>query len=139
MSSGFFLSSSSAYDAADSVYRAGYDYQYSQYGLGTWCTGLNDENQWIMITSVRPVKWVKVGTIGNLKDDYWISSYYLMYSVDGSVWINYNNKQVFNGNSDRNTIVEHDLNPFIATSIRIHPIQYSTLMCARVEAYCYEV
>ena len=106
VSSGFFLSSSSIFDPTCSIYKAGYDIQNSYYGCSAWCAGVIDENQWIMITSVRPVKWVKVATMGDKRNDNWVTSYYLMYSVNGTDWIEYNNKEVFNANSDRNTLVD---------------------------------
>ena len=92
-----------------------------------------------MVTSVKAVQWTKIGIKGIFKNDNWISSFYVMYSEDGSSWTYYNNKQIFNGNSDRDTLIEYDLNGFIGVSIRLHPITWNNIICARLEAYCYEV
>ena len=66
--------------------------KYSDNWCGAWCVGIINEYQWIMITNVRPVKWVKVGTRGDSKNYNWILRYYLMYSFDGSSWMEYKNK-----------------------------------------------
>ena len=64
-----------------------------------------------------------------------IRSYYIMYSVDGSSWLDYKNKQVFIANYDSSTKVEYDLDEFIAVSVRFHPLTWNDHICTRIEAY----
>ena len=139
VSSGFKITSSSVWDNSAGVLKSGQDLQAGPYGTGAWCAPINDQNQWIMITSARPVMWKKVSTMGDKKYDQWITSYYITYSFDGLNWVNYKNKQIFTANSDRNTIVEYNLDGFVATIIRIHPVSWFQIICARIEAYCSEV
>ena len=62
-----------------------------------------------------------------------------MYSEDGSSWNYYKNMKIFNASNDQNTLVESELEGFIGVSLRIHPVTWSNTICARLEAYCYEV
>ena len=140
LSSGFKVTVSSIWNSASNAFRIHLDTQESQYvPFGGWCAGFMDINQWIMITSARPVLWKKVAMLGESKNDNWIRSFYIMYSEDGSSWNYYKNKQIFNGNRNRNTLVECELEGFIGISIRIHPLTWNNAICARLEAYCYEV
>ena len=105
ISSGFKVTVSSMYSSACNFFRIGLDNQDSIEGCGSWCAGVSDKNQWILITSVKSVLWKKIGTKGDSKNDNWITSFYVMYSEDGSDWNYYKNMLVFNANSDRNTLV----------------------------------
>ena len=141
VSSGFKVTVSSINDNGCGAYRAGYDIQISGSGLGSgnWCSGIKDQNQWIMITSVRKVVWKRIGTMGDSTFNQRVKSYYLMYSEDGSSWLYYKNAQVFIGNNDNSTKVEYDIEPFEAISLRFHPLTWTTMICMRIEAYCNEI
>lgn len=140
-SSGFKISSSSAYDNGCGVLRAGYDIQNSGLGdrSGGWCAGIMDQNQWIMISSLRNVLWKKIGTMGDSTWQQRVTSYYLMYSVDGSQWTYYKSKQIFQANNDKSTAVEYDLEPFVAVAVRLHPVTWYDKICMRIEVYCIEI
>ena len=92
-----------------------------------------------MITSVKPMLWKKIAIIAETKGFNWVTSFYVMYTVDGSSWDYYKNKQIFTGNTDRFTLVENEFEAFTAVSIRIYPLTWTNLPCLRLEAYCYEV
>ena len=136
VASGCKLTSSSVYTNNCGITQAGYDIENPRYGCSAWCAAVNDFNQWIMVTSVFPVKWKRIGTMGNKKNTaQMIRSYYIMYSVDGSSWLDYKNKQVFIANYDSSTKVEYDLDEFIAVSVRFHPLTWNDHICTRIEAY----
>ena len=139
ISSGFKVVVSSVYDRSCSEYRIGLDHVDSIYGGGSWCSGFNDKNQWIMITGLKPVLWKKIAILGDSKNNYWINSFYVMYSEDGSSWNYYKNMAILNGSYSRNTLVESQLDGFIGISIRIHPYTWTNYICAKLEAYFYEV
>ena len=141
VASGFKITTSSVIDNGCGALRSGYDVQTGGSGgrTASWCAGVLDQNQWFMITSPRNVLWRRVGTIGDYGSDHYVTSYYITYSVDGSEWVFYNNKQIFQANNDRTTIVENDLNPFFALAIRIHPATWVLRIFMRVEAYCSEI
>ena len=139
VASGFKMTSSSVWDNGSGVLKSGLDIQTSTYGVGAWCAAAKDKNQWIMITSVRPVIWKKISTMGDSNNDQWMSSYYITYSDDGIIWTEYKNKQIFTANNDRVTKVEYVLDQFVATMIRIHPVTFYSVICVRLEAYCSEI
>ena len=99
------------------------------------CLAVANLDQWTMVTSAVPVKWKRIGTMGDPGSDSRITSYYIMYTVDGSIWENYKNKQVFTANTVRNSKVENDLEDIIAVSIRLHPLTWITGICLKIEAY----
>ena len=70
---------------------------------------------------------------GDPDADNWITSYRLQYSLDGFEWINYNDSQTFTGNTDRNTEVVNNLDPFVARSVRLVPVTWFTGICTRIE------
>ena len=58
-----------------------------------------------MITSTRDVIWYGIGTMGDSTFEQRVSSYYITYTVDGSNWIEYKNKRIFQANTDKKTAV----------------------------------
>ena len=140
VSSGFKLTASSVWDNSCEATRAGYDIKINGIGFGSaaWCAAMNDQYQWIMISSTRNVIWKRIGTMGDSTFDQRVTSYYITYTVDGSEWIDYKSKQIFQANNDRSTAVEYDLDAFQAVAIRLHPISWTGKICMRVEAYCIE-
>ena len=132
---------SSIYSNAYGSAKAGYDIQVNDlaYGSASWCPAINDLNQWIMISSTRNVAWKRIGTMGDSLLDQRVTSYYISYSVDGSTWIEYKNKQIFKANNDKRTAVEYDLDAFEALAIRFHPTSWNLKICMRIEAYCIEI
>ena len=135
VASGCKVTSSSEYDHSGGVSNSGFDFQSPTSGFYCWRSALNDLNQWIMVTSIIPVKWKRIGTMGDSGSDPRITSYYIMYSVDGSVWQEYKNKKVFIGNTDRTSKVEYDLEETLAISIRIHPLTWNVGIAGKIEAY----
>ena len=135
VASGCKLTSSSVWSNACTVLAAGYDIQSPKTGCTGWCAGVDNIKEWIMITSAIPVKWKRIGTMGEGSSDQRINSYYITYSDDGVIWQDYKNKKVFIGNTDRITKVEYDLEEFIAISIRLHPLTWNIHIFTKIEAY----
>ena len=139
VATGSMLLCSSAYEYSCGITKAGYDIQSGSGGCGGWSVAFDDTNQWIMITTSVPVKWKRIGTKGSVKSNQRTTSYYIMYSVDGSSWLDYKSKQIFSGNYDWDTKVEYDIEEFVAVSIRFHPVTWSGNIMMRIEAYYYEI
>ena len=77
-----------------------------------------------------------VATQGRNFADNWITSYKIQYSTDGITFTDYNGGQVFTGNTDRNTVVRHNLNtPITARYIRFNPQSWYTWISGRFEVY----
>ena len=139
VASGFKVTASSAWDQSNGVQSISYDIERSYSNLG-WCCGIRDTNQWIMVTSVVPVLWKRIGTKGlNNGNPSRVTSYCVNYTVDGNDWVLYKNGLEFSGNYDLNTEVLYILEPFVALAIRIHPLTWNLLSCMRLEVWCSEL
>ncbi len=79
---------------------------------------------------------VEVATQGRTDYPQWVTSYYLQYTNDGISWFIYDNKRLFPGNTDQNTIVKNTLPaPLSARAIRIVPFAWVNYICMRAEVY----
>lgn len=107
---------------------------------GSWTASKNDRNQWLQIDlGDKNTKVTGVATQGRQDTDQWVTSYKLQYGNDG-VNFQYYKKQgedkEFPGNSDRDTIVFHGLNPPInARYVRFRPESWQNHISLRVELY----
>ena len=103
-------------------------------GKSCWCAVANNTSQYIQAGSTIPLMFHAIGTKGDTDEDNWVTSYKLQYSLDGFEWLYYNDSYVFTGNSDRTTEVVHNLNPFVARSVRLVPVTWNTNICLRLES-----
>ena len=126
------LVASSMRDTSQHPNRAMYGYTKRE-GKSCWCSYNTDSSQFIQAGSTIPLMFYAVGTKGDPDADNWITSYRLQYSLDGYEWINYNDSYVFTGNTDRNTEVLNNLDPFVARSVRLVPISWFAGICTRIE------
>lgn len=115
--------SSSVNDAAHAAFRCQFGIEIRE-GSDTWCAAVNDRNQYLQLSSPIVFMVHKIITRGRKDSDQWVTTYLLSYTLNGADWINYNESQVFIGNSDRTTRVEHELTPFIARAVRIRPLTF---------------
>ena len=139
VASGFKLTASSAWDTYNGLPSIGYDIQH-KVGYPSWCSGISDSNQWVMVTSVVPVLWRQIGTKGmNNMKQIRITSYYLSYTVDGSEWIMYKDGIALPGNTVGEVEVLNILEPFVAVAIRIYPLTWNSDVCMRLEVWCSEI
>ncbi|EGC31757.1 hypothetical protein DICPUDRAFT_57504 [Dictyostelium purpureum] len=105
-------------------------------GSEAWCASINDKNQFIVAGSLVVSDFVAISTQGRGEFDQWVTSYKIRYSFDNVTWVDYNNGQVFNGNTDRSTVVTHVFpQPIRARSISIHPVTWNSHISLRWELY----
>lgn len=111
---------------------------------GGWIANVSDTSQWLQIDLLDHHTHVitKIATQGrNYYDNRRVTKYQLQYSDVGVTFFYYREKgqttdKVFPGNTDRDTVVSHDLIPPIrARYIRFRPIEWSGLIGMRVEIY----
>ncbi|EDO34396.1 predicted protein [Nematostella vectensis] len=104
---------------------------------GCWVPKVKDNNQWLQIDIARIVGVSRVATQGNDASIWWVTSYMIGYSLDGSVWSVYQeNGAEFPGNTDRSSIVYNRLSPPVATRlIRFYPKGWNVNISLRVEIY----
>ncbi|XP_078346313.1 uncharacterized protein LOC144631689 isoform X2 [Oculina patagonica] len=106
---------------------------------GAWAVSKNDQFQWFAVDFGNFAKVTGIATQGRQDGNWWVKTYSLSFSYDGVFFEDYkesNVKKVFAGNTDRYTIVSHDLqNPIIAKVIRINPITWQGYISLRAEFY----
>ncbi|EDO48077.1 predicted protein, partial [Nematostella vectensis] len=110
---------------------------------GAWIAKIRNQNQWIQVDLEfdfgRPSKVVRVSTQGMQDRNYWVTQYYMTYSLDGLRFLEYkhnSNRKYFTGNRDRSTAVSHVLYPPIrARYVRIHPWGWHAYIGLRAEFF----
>lgn len=87
---------------------------------GSWVAG-SETNPYIQADLITPRRIYGVTTQGRPDWEQWVTSYYISYSLDGSVWTDFAN--AFTGNYDQNTRVTTVLTPGGVTAryIRLYP------------------
>ncbi|XP_019616688.1 PREDICTED: adipocyte enhancer-binding protein 1-like [Branchiostoma belcheri] len=112
-----------------------------------WCAdSVNPSGQWLQVDLNSLTSVAGVITQGRGEDRYsisqWVTSYKLALSSDGVVWETYSEygqEKVFAGNTDKNTEVEHLLDPPVtARFVRFYPqtvyghpsMRMEVLLCA---------
>lgn len=130
---GGVLKSSSEADHSHNVSHSTLNYNVQ--GAYGWAA-LKNDNQYIQISLSQCVRWMSIKTQGRGDADQWVKDYYVQYSINGTKWNGADDARVFEGNTDRNTIVEHIFEkPFIARVIRIVPITFHAHMALRFDAF----
>ncbi|XP_068676816.1 uncharacterized protein [Montipora foliosa] len=106
---------------------------------GAWCARYTDTNQWLQAAFQRPVDITAIATQGRADYNQWVSSFTLSYSEDGAKFTVYTvggQQKVFKGNSDKNTVVKHNIVPSItARFVRVHPKTWQGHISMRMELY----
>ncbi|XP_074628765.1 discoidin, CUB and LCCL domain-containing protein 2-like isoform X2 [Acropora palmata] len=117
---------------------------------GSWAALANDQHQWLQVELLKEESvGTSVATQGRNRHlgwfggshSQWITKYKLQYSNNGANFQYYqgegqNTAKTFTGNTDRDSIVRHDLNPPIrARYIRFQPIAWRQHISMRVELY----
>ncbi|XP_070572120.1 EGF-like repeat and discoidin I-like domain-containing protein 3 [Ptychodera flava] len=133
------MTASSAYNSDNMPYQGRLNY--AGPGSHAWCARLNAIGQWLQINLGRERTITKVATQGRSDyGDQWVKTFHLAYS-DGQDWKyvqdDDHSRKVFEGNSDRNTIVYHDLvtDAFTTQYVRFYPLTWQGHMSIRVELY----
>ncbi|XP_066029356.1 uncharacterized protein [Pocillopora verrucosa] len=112
---------------------------------GSWSARTNDANQWIQVKLPSNTKISRFSTQGRNAFNQWVTKYQLMYSEDGLNFHYYHERgqsspKEFQGNSDSETIVYHELNPPIeARYVRLRPTAWHNHISLRMELYGCEV
>ena len=135
--SGFNIIFSSIYDPEFGDSASILDFR-SLGNTNSWCAAFYDLNQYIAISSYSPVIWHRVSVQGRTQGSCTsrVSSFRVSYTLDGIVWNDYQNKLVIIGSFDSSTVISYDFIPsFIAITIKIHPIEWVSCLCTKVEAY----
>ncbi|XP_074606250.1 uncharacterized protein LOC141859303 [Acropora palmata] len=133
------ITASSQYSSRHGPARARLNYKGQP---GAWSSKRGDKNAWLQIDLRTQVLQVtRIATQGRRDVHQWVTKYKLQYSENGKSFKTYRQKgdtedTTFYGNSDRSTVVYHDLVPPIrARYIRFRVLAYSGHCSMRVELY----
>ncbi|KAL9970212.1 hypothetical protein ACROYT_G022549 [Oculina patagonica] len=108
---------------------------------GAWSARYNDVNQWLQINLNTYTTVTRVASQGRNAAYQWVTKYKLQYSTGGANFRDYKERgqpaaKEFTANSDRDTVVYHDLNPpFDASYVRFRPLTWHNHISMRVELY----
>ncbi|KAL9950408.1 hypothetical protein ACROYT_G042896 [Oculina patagonica] len=112
---------------------------------GAWSALTNDVNQWLQIDLIGQYRVTRVATQGRSDPPQWVTRYQLQYSNNTLNFQDYKEHgqeatKNFTGNTDRHTVVSHDLKPPITVRyIRFRPVAWNLWISMRVELYgCHE-
>ncbi|XP_078352364.1 lactadherin-like [Oculina patagonica] len=140
------ITASSQFNVDEAGFRARLHLPEALPKTGGWVAASSDVNQWLRIDLLSLyTKVTRVATQGrnrnSVGDDNWVTNYMLQYGNDG-VNFNYYREQGqtenkdFPGNTDKDTVVYHDINPPIrARYIRFLPLGWYNWISMRVELY----
>lgn len=107
--------------------------------VGSWLASRLDVYQYLQVNFGDWTKISRVATQGRNDADQWVKSFSLSYGYDSVFFRIYkedNKKKIFQGNSDRYTVVMQALkNPIITRYIRIHPETWHAHISMRAEFY----
>lgn len=127
---------------ASTVYSGSYYAHLGRLNLASdpnWTAAINDQNQWIKVDCGEVKKIAAFATQGRYGADQWVSNYKFSYSLDNVNWTfiqEYGTDKIFSGNSDRHTVVHHDLEHYVdARYVRIHPVSWNANISMRIELY----
>nr|XP_058951355.1 uncharacterized protein LOC131778889 [Pocillopora verrucosa] len=106
---------------------------------GAWATSTNNEFQYFEVSFGDWTQVTQVATQGRQDGAWWVKSYILASSDDGVFFRDYqedNKVKVFDGNSDKYSVVKHTLkNPIITRYLRIKPKTWQGYISLRAEFY----
>ena len=109
-------------------------------GKGGWIAP-GDLNQWIQADFLSAKTIFKVATRGKNDEDNWVTRYQLKYSLSINeadfeyVTSTGGGVMTFNGNSDRNSVVENEFAIISARVLRLYPIEWRIPIALRWEVY----
>jgi hypothetical protein len=129
------LSASSEFGGTHTASRARLNATYDP----NWSAASNNQNQWIKVDCGQVERITSIATQGRYGYDQWVTSYKVSYSNDNTNWTFIQegaSDKIFTGNSDRHTVVTHELDaPIDARYIRFHPWSWYGHVSMRIEVY----
>jgi hypothetical protein len=118
---------------------------YGVAGYGGWMPNQNRAGEYLQVDLQKAQEIGGVATQGRKDGSYWVSSYWVVYSMDGATWeyvMRGNERVIFKGNEGRNSdfnfVVRHVFNPpILARYVRliVHTFSENGWPCMRMELY----
>lgn len=105
------ITASSMWDANHGPGRARLGISRQGSKTGAWSAKANDKGQWIQVKLNKISKVTQFAMQGRQDYNQWVKTFTLQYSQDGGLFEDYQGGNVLQGNTDRNTVKGHVLNP----------------------------
>ncbi|KAL5005599.1 hypothetical protein ScPMuIL_016757 [Solemya velum] len=133
------LTASSIYTTRHSSERARLGTAEDSNGEGAWSAGSSDGNQFIQVEFDNVKRVTGIATKGRnqvRQHNQWVTSYSVAYRADCSNWRtigdSIGNTKVFDGNTDTNSLVVHNLTtPVRARFVRLLPVEWHVYVSMR--------
>ncbi|XP_078365180.1 EGF-like repeat and discoidin I-like domain-containing protein 3 [Oculina patagonica] len=137
------ITASSIFDANHAAHQARLHFKEIGAIRGGWSSLPNDNNQWLQVDLQQTTRVTRIATQGRngYSPAQWVTKYKLQYGENGQTFKFYrrigdNSDTIFLGNTDRDTVVYHDLNSIIeARYIRVRPTEWNNHISMRMELY----
>ncbi|KAK7483904.1 hypothetical protein BaRGS_00024788, partial [Batillaria attramentaria] len=95
---------------------------------GAWIPAATDSSPWVQVHFPDPTVITSVSTMGRQGTRSWVTSYHVMFSMDGKRYYYYEDTpgvpKEFTGNNDSSTEVRHVLKPVTAQHVMIQPVTW---------------
>ena len=108
-------------------------------GRSGWAVDENTVGEYIQADFGQLQRIQAIDTQGSADRNEWVTSYKFAYSTDGVAYDYVRNAdgsdRVFDGNSDRDTVVEHSFDVLVARFVRLYLQTYHNWMSLRWEVY----
>ncbi|XP_053312909.1 discoidin, CUB and LCCL domain-containing protein 2 [Spea bombifrons] len=106
-----------------------------------WAASFSNEKQWLQIDLNKLKRITGIITTGSTMSsfNYYVSSYKILYSDDGTKWTvyrdpNVDKDKIFQGNYDYyNEVRNNFIPPFVARFVRINPVKWQQKIAMKVE------
>ena len=109
---------------------------------GGWSSQSNSIGEYIQVDfrTLRRVERVATQGRNHQTANQWVTSYRFASSIDSTIYEFVQNlsgaDQIFDGNFDYNTLIQHDFDPaFVARYVRLYPQTWNNHICMRWEVY----
>ena len=102
----------------------------------SWKAGIHDTNQWFQVSFFTPKDVTAIATQGRPGAGQWVTTYRILYTMDGITWLSYDYDRAFIANKDDSSIVTNQLRtPLRARAIRINPLTWNSYISMSAEVY----
>ncbi|KAL9974957.1 hypothetical protein ACROYT_G012069 [Oculina patagonica] len=135
------ITASTKYSGDHAAHQARLRFRGGEGKYGGWSALTSDNNQWLQVDLQQRTRVTGIATQGRHDADQWVTEYKLQYGEDEQTFKFYrrigdNSDTTFQGNTDKNTVVDHVLNPIIeARFIRVLPTNWHNHITMRMELY----
>ena len=107
---------------------------------GSWCSAnFSITGYYLQFTSMIPLVFNKIITGGLFDSNKRVTLYTFSYSIDGIIFLSYQNGKTFVSATNYGEITSYNIVPFAASIVRIYPLQWYKYTCMNAELFAYNI